>query len=228
MLARDALVIELLSARPVGRGAQGKKKVCQYLKGLSESISARAACAPSAHLSEKYGLAAWLPMENGGAIHLYAWDDRTPSFISVDILGFTPIDEQGAISFTRDFYGVSDDESLVYRRTFGRLSRWRELAPEIYRQRLLLSAPGCEPPSRASVARFLPALSIALGMKPLSAKVVDKHAAWMHWETSGCVYHWQEEALTVDIYTCKRFAPQRAASFVQEFFGLPRLLAFGY
>jgi hypothetical protein len=227
-MTRSTLVIELLCTSPVGQGAEGERKVDQYLTGLCEALGAHAVCVPTAHLSQKYGLAAWLPLEDGGAIHLYVWDDRSPSFISVDILGFSSLDEQRAISFTGKFFGVSKSDDLVYWHTFDRPSTWRNLAPEVYRQRLLLLSPGCPPPPTERVERYLPELSLTLDMKPLSMKMVDQHSAWMHWETSGCVYHWKAETISVDIYTCKAFAPQRALDFTQSFLGLSRLNAFNY
>jgi hypothetical protein len=227
-MKRSALVIELLCMNPIGQGVTGEATVFQYLQGLSEAIGAHAASEPTAHLSDKYGLAAWLPLKGGGAIHLYVWDDRSPSFISIDILGFGALDEPRAISFTRDFFHVSNDHELVYRRTYTSSSNWRNLAPEVHRQRLLLISPQCQAPSAAIVEQYLPKLSTTLDMRLLSTKLVNQYTAWSHWETSGCVYHWQQNSLFVDIYACKAFQPQRAIDFTQDFLNLSQINAIEY
>lgn len=227
-MRRSALVIEFLCDSPVGQGAEGEARVHQYLNGLCAALGARSVCEPTAHVSEKYGLAAWLPLHDGGAIHLYVWDNRSPSFISVDILSFETLDEQRAISFTGKFFGISESDDLVYRHTYTRPPTWQNLAPEVYRQRLLLISSGCLPPSAQRVEQYLTGLSLALDMKPLSTKLVDQHTAWIHWETSGCVYHWQEEVLSVDIYTCKAFQPQYARDFTESFLCLSHLSAVDY
>jgi S-adenosylmethionine decarboxylase len=222
------LVIEFLSREPIGQGAQAEAKVYGYLQGLCQALSMQPVSPPTAHLSDKFGLAAWLPLKNGGAIHLYIWDNRHPSFISVDILGFGPIDEQKAVAFTRNCFGVFSTDDMVFGRIIPRPSPWRDLAPEIVRQRLLVLSYNCSPPPQESIERFLPALSRELDMKTLSTAVIDRCSAWIHWETSGCVYHWQEEVLSLDIYTCKSFDTRHALSFTQNFLGLPQIISYSY
>jgi hypothetical protein len=227
-MIHSVLVIEFLSVNPIGRGPQAEANVFGYLNGLCQVLSMQPASVPTAHLSQRYGLAAWLPLTNGGAIHLYIWDDRHPSFISIDILGFLPIDEEKAIAFTRNYFGVSRGEDIVIKSIIPQSSKWRDLAPEIVRQRLSLLSRGCSPPPQERIEPFLSALARELDMRMLSTTVIDRHAAWIHWETSGCVYHWQEEVLSLDIFTCKSFDTQRALSFTQKFLGLPQIISYCY
>ena len=48
-------------------------------------------------------------------------------------------------------------------------------------------------------------------------------AGWIHWATSGAHFYAWEEPLffSVDIYTCKWFAAERAVDFTRTFFKAP-------
>ncbi len=225
---RSAFVIELLSKEPIGKDEGAKKKVKQYLLRLSDVLSQRRFCQPSSHFSEKYGLAAWLPLEKGGAIHLYAWDDRKPSFVSIDIAGSFSINKTGAMAHTRRYFKLSAESSIVSRSIRPPPPTWKELARDVFRQRLTLVAQNCRPPKRAKIVDFLPMLAKELDMIPLCTIRANENAAWMHWETSGCVLFWLDGSLSLDIYTCKRFDVARAESFTKAFFDLNRLKSYRY
>ena len=91
-LKSDTLVIELLTETRVGEGEAGSAMLKQFLLEQAEIIAfrERLLAPPQTHLSEKYGYAAWihglLPSGDPCTIHVYVWDDRSPSFISIDIL----------------------------------------------------------------------------------------------------------------------------------------------
>ena len=102
-----------------------------------------------------------------------------------------------------------------------------DLAPEIYRQRLVVEGLVDAPISREEIESYLSQLSEVLGMITVLDPVThqsDKFgwAGWIHWETSGAhFYAWDQPRLffSVDIYTCKWFSAEKATSFTREFFG---------
>lgn len=106
-----------------------------------------------------------------------------------------------------------------------------DLAPEIYRQRLVVEGLVTEPISAAQIEDYLSQLSIVVDMVTLIRPVThqsDKYgwAGWIHWETSGAhFYGWDVPRLffSVDIYTCKAFSAQRAVEFTRDYFNATRV-----
>lgn len=103
----------------------------------------------------------------------------------------------------------------------------RDLAPTIYRQRLVIEAYPKEPITAEQISQYLAGLALVLGMKALIDPVTHRSdqfgwAGWTHWETSGAhFYAWEQPVLfySVDIYTCKAFDPLVAVEHTKEFFG---------
>ncbi len=101
-----------------------------------------------------------------------------------------------------------------------------DLAPAIFRQRLLIEAICREPVSEQAIRRYLSELSDVCGMRRLIDPVTHRSeqygwAGWIHWETSGAhLYAWERPQLflSVDIYTCKAFDPLVALEFTKKFF----------
>jgi S-adenosylmethionine decarboxylase len=102
-----------------------------------------------------------------------------------------------------------------------------DLAPEIYRQRLVVEGLVGEPISASQIEAYLSELSEVLDMVTLLQPVTHQSdtygwAGWIHWETSGAhFYGWDQPRLffSVDIYTCKAFSAAAAVDFTQRFFG---------
>jgi S-adenosylmethionine decarboxylase len=102
----------------------------------------------------------------------------------------------------------------------------KDLAPDIYRQRLVIEGYPARPISDSDIKRYLSELSTKLNMKQLIEPVTDRSdiygwAGWIHWETSGAhFYAWEQPRLffSVDIYTCKAFDPADAVDFTWRFF----------
>lgn len=104
----------------------------------------------------------------------------------------------------------------------------KDLAPTIYRQRLVIEGyPGdVKLLSAESIKSYLKQLSDVLKMKTLIEPVTHRsdmygEAAWIHWETSGAhFYAWEMpiEFFSVDIYTCKEFDPADAVEFTRNYF----------
>lgn len=101
-----------------------------------------------------------------------------------------------------------------------------DLAPEIYRQRLVIEGLVTQPITAAQIETYLAELSDVLDMTTLLEPVTHMSdtygwAGWIHWETSGAhFYAWDQPRLffSVDIYTCKPFSSERAVAFTRDFF----------
>ncbi len=102
----------------------------------------------------------------------------------------------------------------------------KDLAPDIYRQRLVIEGHPKGPISDNDIKTYLSQLSKHIEMKELIEPVTHRSdlygwAGWIHWETSGAhFYAWEQPRLffSVDIYTCKAFDPASAVAFTKHFF----------
>jgi S-adenosylmethionine/arginine decarboxylase-like enzyme len=102
----------------------------------------------------------------------------------------------------------------------------KDLAPTIYRQRLIIEGYPKNPISDEAIKTYLTQLSHEIDMVDLIQPVTHRSdaygwAGWIHWETSGAhFYAWEQPTLffSVDIYTCKAFDPAKAAEFTKQFF----------
>lgn len=107
-----------------------------------------------------------------------------------------------------------------------------DLAPEIYRQRLVIEGLVREPITAEQIADYLSELSEVLEMTELLEPVTHRSdaygwAGWIHWETSGAhFYGWDQPRLffSVDIYTCKEFSAERAVDFTRGFFDATKVV----
>jgi hypothetical protein len=111
-------------------------------------------------------------------------------------------------------------------RQIGRYLPVKDLAPDIYRQRLVIEGIPSAALTAPDIVRYLSSLSSVLDMTTLLSPLTHKSplygwAGWIHWETSGAhLYAWDGPKLffSVDIYTCKRFDDRDAVDFTREFF----------
>lgn len=107
-----------------------------------------------------------------------------------------------------------------------RNKNYHDLAPQIYRQRLVIEGYPKAPISDVAIKQYLSELSRVTDMIQLIEPVTHNSdaygwAGWIHWETSGAhFYAWEQPLLffSVDIYTCKAFDPQVAVEFTKRFF----------
>jgi S-adenosylmethionine/arginine decarboxylase-like enzyme len=103
----------------------------------------------------------------------------------------------------------------------------KDLAPTIYRQRLIIEGYPKKAITDQEIKAYLSQLSHVIDMKDLIEPVTHRSdmygwAGWIHWETSGAhFYAWERPLLffSVDIYTCKSFDPQVAVAFTKQYFG---------
>ncbi len=101
-----------------------------------------------------------------------------------------------------------------------------DLAPEIYRQRLVVEGLVTAPIGARQIEDYLARLSDELDMVTLLKPVTHQSdtygwAGWIHWETSGAhFYAWDQPRLffSVDVYTCKAFSADRAVDFTRDYF----------
>lgn len=102
----------------------------------------------------------------------------------------------------------------------------QDLAPSIYRQRLVIEGYPSSNISDSDIKDYLSRLSTEIDMKQLIEPITHRSdtfgwAGWIHWETSGAhFYAWEQPMLffSVDIYTCKQFDPSKAVQFTKDFF----------
>ena len=103
---------------------------------------------------------------------------------------------------------------------------WKDLAPEIYRQRLVVEGKPAFSITDEHIKEYLAKLSDVLQMKTLLDPIAHKSekfgwAGWIHWESSGAhFYTWEKPFLffSADIYTCKKFDGNTAVEFTKNFF----------
>lgn len=102
----------------------------------------------------------------------------------------------------------------------------KDLAPDIYRQRLVIEGYPSQLIDDVAIKNYLSQLSVVTGMQQLIEPITHRSeqfgwAGWIHWETSGAhFYAWEQPRLffSVDIYTCKPFDPEGAVDFTKKFF----------
>jgi S-adenosylmethionine decarboxylase len=108
-----------------------------------------------------------------------------------------------------------------------------DLAPTIFRQRLVIEGLCPAPIVEEQMSLYLRTLSHVCGMRQLAEPVSHRSerygwAGWIHWENSGAhFYAWDspEPFFSVDIYTCKEFDADRACEFTRSFFGALKIAA---
>jgi S-adenosylmethionine decarboxylase len=109
----------------------------------------------------------------------------------------------------------------------------RDLAPSIYRQRLVVEGTCARPIDDGQIRSYLNGLSSVCGMTTLMEPVTHRSdtygwAGWIHWETSGAhLYAWEQPLLffSVDIYTCAPFVAEDVVRFTRSFFETDEVVA---
>lgn len=128
-------------------------------------------------------------------------------------------------------YGVTMNAELTYPDEV-----MPDLAPTIYRQRLVIEGTCADPIDAPTIRRYLSGLSHVCGMNILLQPVThhsDRYgwAGWIHWDTSGAhFYAWEKPKVffSVDIYTCKAFDPSEAVDFTRHFFAADEIVSKGF
>ena len=113
---------------------------------------------------------------------------------------------------------------------------YRDLAPMIHRQRLVVEGYPTFVITDEHIKDYLSKLSVVTDMITLIEPVThcsDLYgwAGWIHWETSGAhFYSWERPAsfFSVDIYTCKAFDPADVVAFTEQYFRTTEIVAKGF
>ena len=124
-------------------------------------------------------------------------------------------------------------EKLIRQSPLVTPSEFRDLAPTIHRQRLVVEGYPTYVITDAHIKDYLRQLSVVTDMSALIEPVThisDLYgwAGWIHWETSGAHFYSWEQPLSffsVDIYTCKAFDPDTVVAFTREYFRTTDIVA---
>ena len=114
---------------------------------------------------------------------------------------------------------------------------WKDLAPELVRQRLLIEGTTDEIIKPEQIEIYLKELSREIGMEAkeevLTYAAEEKeedeewsslnmgYAGWLYWVSSGVHFHsypTNPPIFSVDAYTCKPFSVEKAVQFTKKFF----------
>jgi S-adenosylmethionine decarboxylase len=125
------------------------------------------------------------------------------------------------------------EDTLSYDYPLRSVMPYRDLAPGILRQRLVVEGYPTFLISDVHIRDYLRRLSAVTEMVTLNEPVThesDRYgwAGWIHWETSGAhFYSWERPVafFSVDIYTCKAFDPQDVIAFTADYFTTTELVA---
>jgi len=106
------------------------------------------------------------------------------------------------------------------------MKKWKNLAPGLVRQRVIIEAltPNLVRPQQ--MVEYLKELAKVTNMEVInSPKAYSAHelgfGGWVHWRTSGAAiysYPTNPPLVTVDCYTCKPFNAKQAAGFTADYF----------
>lgn len=108
------------------------------------------------------------------------------------------------------------------------MENWKELAPEICRQRCIIEGTLHNHFQPEDMTRYAIEISSVLDMTLVTSPVLNYEpkygwGAFVHWKESGMhIYTWDNRRprfFSVDIYTCKAFNPEHAVNYTKEFFG---------
>lgn len=105
---------------------------------------------------------------------------------------------------------------------------WKNLAPDLTRQRVIIEATTTKIVEPKKIEEYLIALAKVTDMEVVSGPFAYSahemgYGGWIHWKSSGAhfySYPTKLPLLTVDIYTCKSFSPEKAIEFTKKYFNV--------
>lgn len=106
------------------------------------------------------------------------------------------------------------------------MSQWRDLAPGLTRQRVIMEGTTKVIVNPEQIKAYLDELARVTGMEKLSGPYAYSahdmgYGGWIHWKTSGAAFYsypTDPSLFTVDCYTCKPFSALEAAEFTEKYF----------
>jgi len=78
--------------------------ITQYAKEISDVLNMELITSPVLNHEPRYGWCAFVHWKESG-MHIYTWDNRKPSFFSVDVYTCKKFDPMDAVRYTREFFG---------------------------------------------------------------------------------------------------------------------------
>lgn len=115
-------------------------------------------------------------------------------------------------------------------------TQWKNLAPGLVRQRVIIEATNDHVVTEAEIAAYLLELSQVLKMRPLQEPFTYPaedagYGGWIHWVTSGAHFYSYTPKLgadkpffSIDAYTCKPFNIEDAVAFTKEYFNTDEIV----
>ncbi len=103
---------------------------------------------------------------------------------------------------------------------------WKNLAPELIRQRLIIEGTTKEIIKPKEIKSYLIELARITDMEIISGPFAYSahemgYGGWVHWKTSGShfySYPTNPPLFTVDIYSCKSFSIENVVGFTKDYF----------
>lgn len=109
---------------------------------------------------------------------------------------------------------------------------WKNLAPDLVRQRVIIEGTTEKIVEPEQIKNYLLALADVTKMEVLEPP--EAHSAhdmgyggWIHWKSSGAAFYsypTNPALFTVDCYTCKPFSAEEAAEFTRKYFNAVELV----
>lgn len=104
--------------------------------------------------------------------------------------------------------------------------RWKNLAPELTRKRVIIEGTTEKIVEPEKIKAFLLELAKAADMEVVSGPYAYSahemgYGGWIHWKSSGShfySYPTNPPLFTVDIYTCKSFSLKNVVEFTKKYF----------
>lgn len=111
-------------------------------------------------------------------------------------------------------------------------NNWKNLAPNLIRQRLIIEGTTREIVGPDLMRDYLNKLADVTKMEKLSDPYIySAHdmgwGGWIHWKTSGATFYsypTNPPLFTVDCYTCKPFLIEEAVKFTKEYFNATEIV----
>lgn len=128
------------------------------------------------------------------------------------------------------YYGAKNAKFIAFQKKFRYFlymkNEWKNLAPKLVRQRVVIEATNDHVVTEPEIADYLRQLSDVLNMRPLQEPYTYPaedmgYGGWIHWVTSGAhfySYTTEKPFFSVDAYTCKPFDAARAVEFTRGYF----------
>ena len=122
---------------------------------------------------------------------------------------------------------IADGENY-YKYSIKNKMNWKDLAPDICRQRVVVEGTLHNSFSPQDMTSYCKNVSVVLDMTPIGEPKTDfaEEYGWccfQHWKESGMhIYSWDNrdpKFFSIDIYTCKEFSPEDVVRFTEEFLG---------